>query len=83
MGFRGEALSTISRVSKIEMLNREKKSDFRFKLEAISGENQLIEKVGTQILVEGLFFNTPGRKQFLKSEKIKKMKNYNELKYNF
>ena len=57
--FRGEALAAISRVSKIEIFSREKNSDFGFKLEALGGENQIIEKVGmnfgTEIIVRDIF----------------------------
>ncbi len=71
MGFRGEALPTIASVSRFTMLTREPGSDLGTKVEISGGKTpDIIEmgcNVGTTIKVEDLFFNTPARKKFLKT----------------
>jgi DNA mismatch repair protein MutL len=71
-GFRGEALPSIARVSKLEVITREKNNNLGYKLSVIGGENEKIEEfgasLGTQIIVKDLFYNTPARKKFLKSK---------------
>ena len=78
MGFRGEALSAISSVSKFTLLTKQKDDDAGTKLfclnsEVISVENCALP-VGTDIKVEELFYNTPARLKYLKSDT-------NELSY--
>lgn len=72
LGFRGEALSSISAVSKVELITKTKDS--------LLGASYVIEGAkeisltdigapnGTTFIVRQLFFNTPARKKFLKSE---------------
>ena len=71
MGFRGEAPPTIASVSRFTMLTREPGSDLGTKVEISGGKApDIIEmgcNVGTSIKVEDLFFNTPARKKFLKT----------------
>ena len=71
MGFRGEALPTIASVSRFTMLTREQGADLGTKVEITGGKTpDIIEmgcNVGTTIKVEDLFFNTPARKKFLKT----------------
>lgn len=72
MGFRGEALSAISSVSKFTLLTKQKDDDAGTKLfclnsEVISLENCALP-VGTDIKVEELFYNTPARLKYLKSD---------------
>ena len=72
MGFRGEALSAISSVSKFTLLTKDTNSDVATKLfcinsEVISVENATIS-IGTDIKVEELFYNTPARLKYLKSD---------------
>ena len=73
MGFRGEALAAISAVSRIELLTRrpEDAEGTRMTLEA--GDIQEMEAVGcpagTVICVRDLFYNTPARLKFLKSDR--------------
>lgn len=71
MGFRGEALPTIASVSRFTMLTREPGSDLGTKVEISGGKApDIIEtgcNIGTSIKVEDLFFNTPARKKFLKT----------------
>lgn len=71
LGFRGEALASICSVSQIELKTKTKESDIGTFIK-IEG-NELIEKSetacpeGTNISVKNLFFNTPARRNFLKS----------------
>lgn len=71
-GFRGEALSSISAVSKFE-LQTKRKDDTEGSSLKVDGEGHpIIEpsgtKNGTRIRVSNLFFNTPARKKFLRSK---------------
>jgi len=69
-GFRGEALASISSVSKMTITIREKKSDHGIKLNIENGTVQSEEKVscnpGTKIEIREIFYNLPARKKFLK-----------------
>lgn len=73
LGFRGEALASIASVSEVEVLTKteDELSGIRYKL--IGGEEEVFEEVGTPtgttIIVSKLFFNTPARRKFLKSER--------------
>jgi DNA mismatch repair protein MutL len=71
-GFRGEALASISAVSRFEIVSAEQTGGegFRYRVE---GKNVLDRapaprEKGTTVRVENLFFNTPARKKFLKSD---------------
>ena len=71
LGFRGEALASIAAVAKVEMLT--KTSDALIGTRAVLSGGQLESKTpvsanrGTQLLVRDLFYNTPARRKFLKS----------------
>lgn len=69
-GFRGEALSSISSVSKIRITSKIKDSEEGSVLNAIGGKitniNNISRDVGTEIEVKELFFNTPARLKFLR-----------------
>ena len=71
LGFRGEALSSIAAVSRMELITKtpETLTGIRYVIEG--GEELESEEVGapngTTILVRNLFFNTPVRKKFLKT----------------
>ena len=71
LGFRGEALASISAVSNIEMITKTKEEVIGTKIE-LSG-SKIIKKEpigtkdGTTITIKDLFFNTPVRANFLKS----------------
>ena len=70
-GFRGEALSSISAVSRVELITkvRENLTGIRYKVEG--GTERLFEEVGapegSTFIVRDLFYNTPARRKFLKS----------------
>lgn len=71
LGFRGEALAAISAVSKLQIISRQSGSDFGNLLVCEEGSTTVEEigcPVGTTVLVEGLFYNTPARRKFLKKD---------------
>ncbi len=72
LGFRGEALSSIAAVSVMEIITKTKNEINGSKLRIEGGAMGDIEDVGapdgTTMFVKNLFFNTPARKKFLKSE---------------
>ncbi len=74
MGFRGEALASISEISVMEIKTKSKGHDIGNRVLFSSGNKQKAEpfnaQQGTSIKVENIFFNLPARKKFLKSEKI-------------
>ena len=71
LGFRGEALSSISAVAQVEMITKTAQSltGIRYLIEG--GMEKGLEEIGapcgTTILVRNLFFNTPARAKFLKT----------------
>ena len=71
MGFRGEALASISSISTLTMMTKTKNENGT-KVSAEAGEIVSVEEVGvpvgTTIMVENLFFNTPVRYKFLKND---------------
>lgn len=73
LGFRGEALASISNVSKTTLLTKTSDSDCAYSLDVfggIFGEIMAAEgEVGTKIEVNNLFYNTPARRKFLKKPK--------------
>lgn len=73
LGFRGEALASISAVSRLTLISKTRESNIGKKVEVNGGNlvsNQYIGcPSGTTVIVSNLFFNVPVRKKFLKSEK--------------
>ncbi len=71
-GFRGEALPSIASVSKFSLVTRTKDTDIGTKIDIIGGKIRNVSDagapVGTMVEVKSLFFNTPARKKFLKSD---------------
>ena len=71
LGFRGEALSSISAVSQVELITKtaDQLTGTRYVIEG--GEEKSIEDVGapngTTFLIKNLFYNTPARRKFLKT----------------
>ncbi len=69
MGFRGEALAAIASVSELALLSRPPEQASAFLLDARSGELRPAARgVGTTVEVKELFFSTPARRKFLKSD---------------
>ena len=72
LGFRGEALSSIAAVSQVELITKTTHSltGSRYRIEG--GEEKGLEEVGapegTTFISRNLFFNTPARRKFLKTE---------------
>ncbi len=69
MGFRGEALAAINSVSELTLLSRMEGQASAFALDGRTGELRPAPRaVGTTVEVKELFFSTPARRKFLKSE---------------
>lgn len=73
LGFRGEALAAIAAVSRIELLTRESGAKEGVCLRLEAGEvvdfSPAGAPEGTTIIVRDLFFNTPARHKFMKSDR--------------
>jgi DNA mismatch repair protein MutL len=71
-GFRGEALASIASVSRLSITSRPASATnaYRFKVEGGQGgpPEPVSARNGTTVTVAELFFNTPARRRFLKSE---------------
>ncbi|WP_396440640.1 DNA mismatch repair endonuclease MutL [Limnohabitans sp.] len=69
MGFRGEALAAINSVSELTLLSRMDGQPTAFALDGQTGEiRPAARAVGTTVEVKELFFSTPARRKFLKSD---------------
>jgi DNA mismatch repair protein MutL len=69
MGFRGEALAAIGSVSEMALLSRPAHQTGAFLLDARSGELRPAARgTGTTVEVKELFFSTPARRKFLKTD---------------
>jgi DNA mismatch repair protein MutL len=69
MGFRGEALAAIASVSELHLLSRPAGQASAFLLDAGSGElRPAARATGTTVEVKELFFSTPARRKFLKTD---------------
>ena len=71
-GFRGEALSSISAVSQVELITRQADCEIGTKTIINGGEfvsqTPVAASVGSQFLVRNLFYNTPARRKFINSK---------------
>ncbi len=73
LGFRGEALSSISAVSKFELTSKTEDEEMARTVK-ISGGTKISEQYtgapnGTTVIIRDLFYNIPARKKFLKTDK--------------
>lgn len=73
LGFRGEALASISNVSQTTLISKTADADCAYAIDVFGGNFSEIRpdvsETGTKITVNNLFFNTPARRKFLKSAK--------------
>jgi DNA mismatch repair protein MutL len=69
MGFRGEALAAIASIAELTLASRSAGAPHAVRLDARSGETGPVARaVGTTVEVRELFFATPARRKFLKSD---------------
>ncbi|MFO0216597.1 MAG: DNA mismatch repair endonuclease MutL [Burkholderiales bacterium] len=72
LGFRGEALATLAAISRLTLTSRRALSSHAFRLQVLGGDASEVEPAalaeGTVVEAEDLFFNTPARRKFLKTE---------------
>ena len=73
LGFRGEALPSIASVSRFNITSRIPEADEAWQIATEGGKNVSVKPaahpVGTTVTVDDLFFNTPARRKFLKSDR--------------
>ena len=71
LGFRGEALSSISAVAQVELITKTKDAFVGTRYQIDGGVEQAMEEAGcpdgTTFLIRNLFYNVPARRKFLKS----------------
>lgn len=72
LGFRGEALSSIAAVSMVELITKTRESVLGSRCCLEGGVQKSLEEIGapdgTTFIVRNLFYNTPARKKFLRTE---------------
>ena len=73
LGFRGEALPSIGSVSRLTISSRQKDADSGWQVQVTGGDKHGAKvaagRVGTRVEVADLFYATPARLKFLKSER--------------
>jgi DNA mismatch repair protein MutL len=73
LGFRGEALPSIASVARLVMTSRTASDDTAWQIEADGGEisssRPATHERGTTVEVHDLFYNTPARRRFLRTER--------------
>ncbi|MEY4685315.1 MAG: hypothetical protein RLZ25_1774 [Pseudomonadota bacterium] len=74
MGFRGEALPSISSVSRLQLTSRPRGTSHAWQIQTDGGEKHFDLKPaahpeGSTVEIRDLFYNTPARRKFLRSEK--------------
>ena len=73
LGFRGEALAAIASISRIELASRAEDGPSGWRVEVHGGgvvaDEPAALPTGTRVVVSDLFFNTPARRKFLKTER--------------
>ncbi len=73
LGFRGEAVASIASVSRMKIISKTEAEDCAWELECNGGDIgipvQTAAPNGTTVQVKNLFYNTPAREKFLKTDK--------------
>ena len=73
LGFRGEALPSIVSISRFSLISKTKDSEYAYQLNCLGGNCESVKPAqhpqGTSIEVRDLFFNTPARRRFLKTDR--------------
>jgi len=77
LGFRGEALASVASVARLAIASRQREADAAWHLEVAGGETRAHRPAahppGTTVEVTDLFFNTPARRKFLKTERTESL----------
>lgn len=72
LGFRGEALASIAAVSRLSLTSRSRDKPHAWRIEVEGGEVGIPQPAalatGTTVTVQELFFNTPARRKFLRTD---------------
>ena len=72
LGFRGEALASIASIAKVSLTSRAQQAEHGWRVETTASDPSqpapAARAVGTTVDVEDLYFNTPARRKFLKTE---------------
>ncbi|MBL4660985.1 MAG: DNA mismatch repair endonuclease MutL [Alcanivoracaceae bacterium] len=73
LGFRGEALPSIVSISRFSLISKTENTDHAFQLDCLGGACEAIKPaqhpLGTTVEVRDLFYNTPARRRFLKTDR--------------
>ena len=73
LGFRGEALPSIVSISRFTLISKTEQGDHAYQLNCLGGECEALKPAqhpkGTTIEVRDLFYNTPARRRFLKTDR--------------
>ena len=72
LGFRGEALASVSAVSRVTVLTKRREDELGSQYEIAGGEGIPVEECGcpdgTTLIIKDLFFNVPARRKFMKKD---------------
>jgi DNA mismatch repair protein MutL len=72
MGFRGEALASMAAVSRLDLISRTASDTHGWKIEAVDGRHSepmpASHEPGTTVEIREMYFNTPARRKFMKTE---------------
>jgi DNA mismatch repair protein MutL len=72
MGFRGEALASMAAVAQVAVISRNAEAEHAWKIESVDGTQSeatpAAHALGTSVEMRELYFNTPARRKFLKTE---------------
>lgn len=73
MGFRGEALASIAAVAQVELRTRREEDELGILIDIegshVTNQESVVCPVGANFMVKNLFFNTPARRRFLRSDR--------------